>query len=635
MPSGTRLPVPDCLSEKTFSSSDAKRFCVGLLEGDCAHPWRELLRGLSASQRLTVEGSLFLFRKCLPSQGDPAALRSSHRERLCTAPARVQLPTGYLSHCRRIANECFPQGWDNQYRDLAWGSTPSIASCLENSKSKGGARATRPDRASFLRSALEDGPELDISRDVRFMVVSEGGKDRMVTVGSREQGVLRPLHKALYNRLSKMPWLLRGEASVSKLDDFRCVEGEVFVSGDYEAATDYLPLEVAEVLLEVALRNSSWVPHRLRRAAMRALRSRIHYDDCEEPFDQAVGQLMGNLLSFPLLCLQNYAAFRWVFPESVPVKINGDDIVFRSRREDFDRWAAHVSSVGLRLSPGKTMVHSRFFSINSHFFRSHRNRRPALIPVLRAAGLSKPVESYSGLGGACARFCRGFTGSTRILVESMFLRARAKAIRFSGRSVIRDLRIRVGVESLQRSGLWRRECWYAESVPRSVDLPEDPCRLQWASVPDGWSRVPRKPPSRSGRRLERERQSAFIRELVHTAWQSDVSYGQATDCYHREVSTSGWENKYDEWRKRRQPAVLRRRLFSGWVTSRPICHGGDIVRRWVSDGPPVHFPRVGVGYGVRPRMVWVPLCASEEESVREVERVWWDQPAYQSTLLGN
>jgi len=83
---------------------------------------------------------------------------------------------------------------------------------------------------------------------------------------------------------------------------------------------------------------------------MSSLRAKLWYEDCSVPFEQVGGQLMGSLLSFPLLCLQNYIAFRWVFPASVPVKINGDDIVFRSTLDQFDRWSAVVGQLGLRLS---------------------------------------------------------------------------------------------------------------------------------------------------------------------------------------------------------------------------------------------------------------------------------------------
>jgi len=604
--------VPECLMESTFSAQAAKKFCVGLLENPEVHPWWASVRGLSASDRLSIAGSLFLFRKCLPSEGKPDELRSQHRERLCTSPSQVTLPAGYLSHCRRIARECFPPGWDSQYQDLAWGSCPSVKSCRESTRSKGGPRALGIDRASYLRNCLRETAEVELSTDVDFLVVTENGKDRMVTRSSASTGVLRPLHKALYNRLSRLPWLLRGEAKASKFRDFGPVQGEVFVSGDYEAATDFLPIEVASAVMEEALRNSRWIPSSLGRAALRSLRANIHYDDSSLPFEQQVGQLMGNLLSFPLLCVQNYCAFRWIFPASVPVRINGDDIVFRCSPAKYREWASFVATVGLRLSAGKTMVHSRFFSVNSTFFRSARSHPPSVVPVLRTGGLAKPVECYSGFSGALRRFTLGFTGASRTAAEVMFLRHRARSLRASGRSLIRGLGMPVSVEGLQKAGLWRRECWYAE-LPVENPLPADPSRLLWAGVPEGWRRVasPAKQ-SRSWKRRSKELQSAFIRELVSLAWSGSPTLGKQQEAYMLEVASTGFETRFREWVQSRS-TWSRRPLFKGWVNSQPRTLGAGRVRRWVADGVPSLSRRQGVGFVSCTKMVWEPKEEEPEE----------------------
>jgi len=52
--------------------------------------------------------------------------------------------------------------------------------------------------------------------------------------------VLVPLHRTIYNRLSKEKWLLRGEARPGEFSEFVRVEGEKMTSGDYEGATDNL-----------------------------------------------------------------------------------------------------------------------------------------------------------------------------------------------------------------------------------------------------------------------------------------------------------------------------------------------------------------------------------------------------------
>lgn len=549
---------------------------MGLLENPVDHPWWPVVRGVGASVRMSVAGSLFLFRKVLPCSGVTQAQVRSHRANLCLDPSPVNLPPGYLAHARRIARECFPNGWDRSYEDLVWGSTPSVSACLESPRSRGGARGTAPCRSSFLSSCLGDGPELDIRRDVKFSVVSEGGKDRGVTVASAELGVLRPLHKALYNQLSTFPWLLRGEAKPGKFRGFHPRAGEVFVSGDYESATDHLPLEVAEALLESILWNSSWVPHRLARAAVRSLRSVVHYEDSSVGFEQVCGQLMGNLLSFPLLCLQNYVAFRWCFDRSRPVRINGDDIVFRCSRAEFDRWAAHVSDVGLKLSRGKTLLDARFFSVNSHFFRSRRSKPPSLVPVLRTGGLAKRLDTLGGVGASYSRFLSGFVGLTRDLAGSMFLRASSGALRASGRSVIRGLGVPASVGALQRAGLWRRECWYGE-LPREAPLPADPCRLLWASIPEGWERRVVGSAGPPGADVSR----AFVRELVASAWEARSSRGCQVEQYWRDVRGTGWESSYHGWRlDKRVLARERFPLFRGLVGLRLECRGGAAVRAW-------------------------------------------------------
>jgi hypothetical protein len=648
LPDGIRFEVPECLLEKTFSPPLAKSFCSGLLEEPESHPWYSEVRGLSASQRMSIAGSLFLFRKCLPATGKADELRSQHRERLCTSPAHVTLPAGYLAHCRRIARECFPPGWDSQYQDLAWGSTPSVKSCRQAPRSKGGPRSLGLDRGTFLRDCLREGrDDLDCGRDVDFLVVTENGKDRMVTRSDASTGVLRPLHKALYNRLSRLPWLLRGEATAAKFREFTPEKGEIFVSGDYEAATDFLPIEVARAVLEVALANSSWIPRRLGDAALASLRARIHYDDCSQPFEQAVGQLMGNLLSFPLLCVQNYAAFRWVFGPEVPVRINGDDIVFRTTKEKFDEWSRFVAQVGLKLSKGKTMVSSRFFSVNSSFFRSHRRRKPSLVPVLRVGGLSKPVESFSGFGSALRRFCLGFVGQQRVQAEAMFLKKRAYAIRSTGRSCIRGLGMAVGVEALQKAGLWRRECWYAE-LPRENPLPVDPSRLQWAGVPDGWTReflIPQK--GRKLRRAERlrrdELQSAFVRELVDRAWRGGApTSGVQKKEYFRAVDVSGFETSFRSWvsdKKRIKRAPLFRLALERKSGSAvPCTKGAPQVRRWISHGIPSELDRSGLGYVARHEKVWVPAAPETEDPSEWTDVSPWSTrfggATYENFILG-
>jgi len=513
-----------------------------------------------------------------------------------------------LSHCRKVARQAFPYGWDRAYKDHVWSSVPTVSSCLEAGRAKGGARSVVKDRPAFLRRCLDGGGE-QIGSDVRFFNVRKDGKDRGVTITSAQQQVLAPLHRTIYSHLSSLPWLLRGEAKASRFKNFIPVEGEVFVSGDYEAATDHLPIEVVEVFLDVLQSTACWIPASVWRDARVSLRSKIWYEDLDAPLDQVVGQLMGNFLSFPFLCLQNYCAFRFVFPDSTPVKINGDDIVFRSTPAQFGRWADFVSSVGLVLSRGKTMVDRRFFSLNSTFFRSLYGGC-VLVPVIRTAGLLRRSEDMGGLSGALRRFGLGWSGRTLERLQVLFLKRSGRQIRESGRSVWRGLGVRTSIPVLQASGLWRRECWYLDSVPVEHYVPS-PCRLKWTSPPPGWKRVPKSSRPEVANR-EKEYEKVFWSDLVNRAWSGPES-GFSNSDYWRQLTTTGYEGHYQRWRA---DAEKWKRLCKGHLPS---------IRRWrvTTDSARKFFERT-----CEKASVWVPVedppVQLSEKGACAAELVdWW------------
>jgi hypothetical protein len=273
--------------------------------------------------------------------------------------------------------------------------------------------------------------------------------------------------------------LLRGEARGKRFASFSKKRGEVFVSGDYENATDNLSLHLAGRILSRILSRCRHVPVSLREYALRSLVAAIEYPGGRVVV-QRRGQLMGNYLSFPLLCLQNYLAFRFLVPRSVPVRINGDDIVFRCRPAEYRRWAEGVGALGLTLCKGKTLVDKSFFSLNSAFFQAqlHRVRE---IPVVRGASLLR--NEWVPSGGPFVRFTRGWKGDARRLVGALWLRAHGASIRATGRSV-EGLGIPADNSQLHTAGLSVREAFYRGSKS-FLRLPE--------------SRVPQVPQGRAVR----------------------------------------------------------------------------------------------------------------------------------------
>jgi len=100
---------------------------------------------------------------------------------------------------------------------------------------------------------------------------------------------------------------------------------------------------------------------------------------------QQNGQLMGSILSFPVLCLANLICYkcaldeyvnidntgpkRYVKVQDLPVLINGDDIYFRSNPIFYEIWRKYIKIAGFVLSQGKNYVHSNVFTINSQCFQ--------------------------------------------------------------------------------------------------------------------------------------------------------------------------------------------------------------------------------------------------------------------------
>jgi hypothetical protein len=96
-------------------------------------------------------------------------------------------------------------------------------------------------------------------------------------------------------------------------------------------------------------------------------------------FRQSNGQLMGSLLSFPVLCVINFAIWRHVKELNSGVTcnglglggssdfclVNGDDILFAETAEGYSRWCEMVRKVGLIPSAGKNYFSNHFATMNS------------------------------------------------------------------------------------------------------------------------------------------------------------------------------------------------------------------------------------------------------------------------------
>jgi len=234
-------------------------------------------------------------------------------------------------------------------------------------------------------------------------------------------------------------------------------------------------------------------------------------DGSERIEEVRTGQMMGSQLSFPLLCIVNYLAFRFsTMDETIPVKINGDDIVFRSTRSVAERWMESVSHAGLKLSKGKTLVDCSIFTLNSCLFSASQFSVKSL-PFIRAKALFGTEEGYTSLPGRFKSFAPGFGTQRAFRLRSAFLRQNVGFISKSRRSLNRGLGMHVPLELLKLCRLWGREVDYL-SLPKEKKPP--PTKSMWEMQPEGYHIEHLEKKSN----LNQEQQKELVNAVVSAAW---------------------------------------------------------------------------------------------------------------------
>jgi len=499
------LPVPEL---QDFSH--LKEFCGGLLNPGSDHPWSRPVSRLRLRDRLSIAGSLFLFRKILPSS--PPSMDAFFEKMVQPTP---EPPAGYLRFAFEQINDMFPTGWDRGWARKVETATVGVSSCLESGRRFGGARGQLMpgmgwfDRKEFCAVLMDRYSRFvpNVER-VKVALAPCDGKTRIVTVNSVDMACLVPYHKLVYDWISRMEWCLRGEAKASRFSDFVSVPGEVMVSGDYESATDNLNQETGRHFMNVINRRCRFVPLHVRDAALRTFSPKM-YAVGKAEVEVKRGQLMGNSMSFPLLCLQNYLAFKFIIKRRVPVKINGDDIVFRARPEEVAEWFAGVQSLGLTLSLGKTLTDQRAFSLNSTFFVAGR-KKVRMAPVVRSTAVFKPLDDLNTLSGRLNTL-RCIRSDRRSYWVRWLLKSVGPAIWWSQRSLRRGLEVFVSDSDLKAVNLWDREIFYL-SLPSKLDPYSRTVSEGYLNeaVPEGWKRVEGKP--------RKDEEALFAEALIDSAW---------------------------------------------------------------------------------------------------------------------
>jgi len=296
----------------------------------------------------------------------------------------------------------------------------STSASFESKRSEGGARSyireefagpfgsddllamveTRPGHVEEVKGlAMPDFFEvLEMAKnsptDVMVSAVLEPLKVRLISKGnSLRYWVGRFYQKELWGYLQRFPqFSLTGRPlSPSDFHDLLSREKKLkldftdWVSGDYSAATDNLDIAYTKMAFEESLDHASYYSQDTLDVLRSVLYEQtIHYPSAMnvagdlDPISQSTGQLMGSILSFPILCTVNLVAYwraleeftgRRINLEQLPVLVNGDDILFRTSPAFYELWKRHISLVGFSLSLGKNYVHPQILCINSQMYR--------------------------------------------------------------------------------------------------------------------------------------------------------------------------------------------------------------------------------------------------------------------------
>jgi hypothetical protein len=183
-------------------------------------------------------------------------------------------------------------------------------------------------------------------------------------------------------------------------------------SGDYSAATDNLHLDASLAAIEGAIED----PLTFSLVRDNMCGQEIDYSCAfgSKKFNppgnivQRNGQLMGSPFSFPFLCVINLAIFRVAMEKhfgrefkikELPVKVNGDDILFPTNCDFQRRWEGLIPQVGFSKSVGKNFVSNEFCMVNSMLFRLEDGlkislkdgspvRRYRFVPFINATALT-------------------------------------------------------------------------------------------------------------------------------------------------------------------------------------------------------------------------------------------------------
>nr|UJQ92944.1 MAG: putative RNA-dependent RNA polymerase [Narnaviridae sp.] len=234
-----------------------------------------------------------------------------------------------------------------------------------------------------LSESTADAPEFGLQfaqyppriNEVVAFAIPEPLKVRMITKPDPNAYALKPLQKAMFEALKIFPCFtpcFQPDFDLNSL--LRYKEGELLLSGDYTAATDELNFNASQAVLQCLIEEFDDHPILQRYIEWEGGSHLVTYPKWTglTPAYQECGQLMGSLLSFPILSILN--AFTICKATGQPLEevravFHGDDIAAVVENEgQYESWKSVANLVGLQLSIGKNYLSRQFVSIDSQLY---------------------------------------------------------------------------------------------------------------------------------------------------------------------------------------------------------------------------------------------------------------------------
>jgi hypothetical protein len=222
---------------------------------------------------------------------------------------------------------------------------------------------------------------------VTAVPLAEALKVRVITKGPEYTNfALKPLQKFMWSVLEQHKvfelvgkpvdeWIVQGAMGAA------LGPNEAYLSGDYSEATNKLAPWVSETIAdEIAI--VCGLPADLAALFKRALTQHEFVEPNKNKKiggvrllgKQLWGQLMGSVVSFPVLCIANAAMCRWsmelgarkrISLMRAPLLINGDDCLLKTTQDGLRYWKLITMFGGLEPSLGKYYFSREFANINS------------------------------------------------------------------------------------------------------------------------------------------------------------------------------------------------------------------------------------------------------------------------------